>query len=409
MNYTVFTNTFYWLGIFWILILGVYLTSGIKYKYGLSVYSVAFILACIFALYIGALKAKKRPLLVFDINKTSVNVKKYIVWGIVGVLVFSYDYIRLNGIATSKGESNISLLGGWGALFIPLLLVFGLYLNARKIRNYGKFSIIGVVLIFLYSVPCMINAGREAILFGVIGVLSLYGYNNLLIAREEKKTGSFHKFFITIGSFFTILFFGYAILEISSTRFSDNEINVLLTYKDVSSQAMAEAVNWGPLEFLYYNIASYFSHQIPFIDFTLKEYHGPYLFGMYELNIISRRLPDFLGLDYKLATSELHRLYVSCGESFSGAWNTVLGSFIIDFTWVGAIIACYGCGYVVSISQRKFVSTLDPRYATLVALLCLSTFSTIQLGPFFQTQIYGAYIWWYVIFRKDECNILEHG
>lgn len=406
-SYVNFCNTYFWLGLFWILILGVYITSGIKYRYGFSIYSISFLIACIYALRRGAQNSKKKVLNIFCTTETIINIKKYILLGLLGVVVFSYEYIRLNGIAISKGESRISVVGSVGSLFVPLLLVLGLYLNAKSIRSKGTFNILGILLIFGYSVPCMINAGREAILFGLIGILCMYGYNNLLIINENRKRSNLRRIFLVIISLAAILFFGYTILTISSTRFTDNEINVLTTYRNVSSQAMDDAASWGPFEFLYYNIASYFSHQIPFIDFTLREYDGPFLCGMYEFNIISRRLPEFLGLDYKLAYEQLDRLFATCGESFSGAWNTVLGSFIIDFTWVGAIAACYGCGYIISISHRKFQATLDPRYATLIALFCLSTFSTIQLGPFYQTQIYGAYIWWYLLFRKEENQLIS--
>ena len=185
-------------------------------------------------------------------------------------------------------------------------------------------------------------------------------------------------------------------------RFTSTEINVLLSTNDVSSKSMVEASSWGDFEFLYYNIVSYFSQQVPFLDFTLKEYHGPYLLGMFELNIVSRRLPDFLGLDYRLAFDELKHLYSVCREDYGDGWNTVLGSFITDFTWIGAIPVCWLCGIFLGKIKRKFDTTLDIRYITLIAMLCLSAFSTIQLGPFFQTSIYGTYIWWYIIFSREE-------
>ena len=195
-------------------------------------------------------------------------------------------------------------------------------------------------------------------------------------------------------------------IQISMNRFTSTEINILLSTNDVSSDAMKDAAKWGDFEFLYYNIASYFSQQIPFLDFMLKEYHGPYLMGLYELNIVSRRLPDFLDLDYRQVFIELKRLFPNCGEDFGDGWNTVLGSFIADFTWVGALPACWICGFILGKIKKKFYATLDVRYITLIALLSLSAFSTIQLGPFFQVQIYGSYIWWYIIFRKEEKLVL---
>lgn len=359
---------------------------------------------CVISLYWGVKKGNNCRLSIFRAEEKKLYITRYTLLGIIGCAVFCWDYIRLNGVATEKIASDISIIGSVGSLFVPILLVLGLYMNAYSVRYCGKLSVAGIIMVLGYSLPCMLNAGREAVLFGVIGILSIYGYSHLLIKNNviNKSTKSSKKVILLTSVISILMYMAYLLIEISQSRFSDNEISVLLTYRDVSSSAMLDAEKWGTFQFLYYNISSYFSHQLPFLDFTLREYDGPYLFGMYEFNIISRRLPDFMNLDYKIATQELHTLFNTKGESFAGGWNTVLGSFIIDFTWVGAIIGCSVCGYFISIVKRKFMITYDPRYMTLLALFCLSTFSTIQLGPFFQTQIYGCYVWWYLLFRKEE-------
>lgn len=403
-GYVAFCNVNFWLFTFWVLIIGVFFTSGIIYKYGHSPYVWLFLFTCGLFFYFGMIKSKKVKINIFNKSLSRIPLKSYALLGLLGMFLFSFDYIRLNGIASGKGNSNISLLGSFSSLFMPILLVLGLYLNALKIKNKGMFSISGVLLIFGYTIPCMINAGRESILFAIIGILCLYGYNVKLnkLGSQKHDVYIFKKIFIVFLSICCVLFLGFLLVDISSSRFTDNEINVLLSERNISISAIDEASSWGPFMFLYYNIASYFSHQIPFLDLTLREYNGPFLCGCYELNIISRRLPDFLGVDYNLVFSQYKRLFAINGESFSGGWNTVLGSLISDFSWVGTIFVCFWCGYINGLAKRKFQLTLDPRYATLVALFCLSTFSTIQLGPFFQTQIYGTYIWWYIFFRKEE-------
>ena len=403
-NFCVLSNPIYWLLVFWTMIIGIFLTSGILYKYGHSMWVWLYLLLCAFSFYLGLQRGHRTQVGIFPSSKFCFPLKAYCIMGLVGVCMFSFDYIRLNGIATGKGDANISLVGSIGSLFVPILLVLGLYLNARSIKQNGKFNLVGCLLVIGYSIPCMINAGREAILFCIIGMLCLYGYNMKVNKANMQKQNTFAlKRFILFFLMATCVFFlAFLVVEISSTRFTDNEINVLLSKHDVSMSTLEEAETWGPFEFLYYNIASYFSHQIPFLDFTLREYDGPYLCGCFELNIISRRLPEFMGLDYNGVYNQLEKLYLLHGESFSGGWNTILGSLISDFAWVGSIFFCFLCGFFVAVAQKKLQLTLDPRYATLVALFCLSTFSTIQLGPFYQTQIYGTYIWWYIFFRKEE-------
>lgn len=400
-------NPLFWLCIFWILILGVYYTSGIKYKYGLSIWLSLFLIACILGFFVKYKKGLTCNVKTFYSEK-KVKVRKWLLLGLSGTFLYIIDYIRLNGFNLRKTSTEISLFGTIGALMLPILLVVGLYLNCTSIKNRGKFHLGGIFLMVLYGFPCIMNAGREAFLFIIIGLISLLGYRSILCKSIDKSKRNDIKMKLSTRLSMIIVslifLFGtiYCIFLVSVNRFTDNEINSLLSVKDMSSESMNEASSWGIFEFLYYNIASYFSHQIPFLDQTLQEYRGPYFGGLFELNIVSRRLPDFLELDYNLAFIELEHIYNRSGEHFTGGWNTVIGSFIIDFTWMGAIIACSLCGYYIGVVKNKFSKTKDSRYATLLSLVCLCSFSTIQLGPFFQTNLYSSFIWWYILFRKDE-------
>lgn len=192
------------------------------------------------------------------------------------------------------------------------------------------------------------------------------------------------------------------IVHISKERFGDNEVSTFLNTHSVKLAAIREAETWGNFEFLYYNIASYFSHQLSFLEFIFKEYHGPYMFGMYELNIISRRLPTILDLDYNLVYQQLRQLYLLNGVSYSGDWFTILGSLIVDFGRFGSIVFMYFCGYFCGIVKKKINLSNDIRYVVLRAIICICMFSSIQLGPFYNILIYGAFIWWLIIFREKE-------
>ena len=190
------------------------------------------------------------------------------------------------------------------------------------------------------------------------------------------------------------------IVHISKERFGDNEVSTFLNTHNVTWKAMKDAEAWGDFQFLYYNISSYFSHQLSFLEFMLKEYHGPYMFGMYELNIISRRLPSFLELDYNLVSQQLKHLYVLKGVSYSGDWFTIFGSLIVDFGRVGSIIVMFLCGYLCGRVKKNLSIYSDISYVVLRAIICICMFSSIQLGPFYNILIYGAFIWWFIIFRK---------
>ena len=394
-------NELFWMFVFWGLIIGVYIFSGVIWKYRMSfslgLYLVTILLVFLFGRKCGYNKKVKT----FFRRGSNRKYQLYCWIGISGVILFSVDYIRLNGLFTAKSGYDISILGSIGNLMVPILLVLGLYIFADTLMNTGKISVSALLLLVIYSIPCVLNSGRESIVFIFVGVAAIWGY----YARFHKKSYRYvspkklmRGILIIILAIGTIGF----IVHISKERFGENEVSTFLNTHNVTSATIEEAETWGPFEFLYYNICSYFSHQISFLEFILKEYHGPYMFGMYELNIISRRLPTFLGLDYTLVSRQLRQMYAYTGVSYSGDWFTVLGSFIVDFGRIGSVIAIFACGYFVGKIKKKIRVCDDTRYAVLQAIICICMFSSIQLGPFYNTLIYGAFIWWFIIFGKDE-------
>lgn len=256
-------------------------------------------------------------------------------------------------------------------------------------------------MLTLYTIPCLLNSGRESILYVIIGVISIFGFDGYFKERKSLRYINIRAFLRTISIAIIILLAFLFIIRISTKRFGSNEITTYLNTHNVSKLTIDQASKWGTLSFLFWNFISYFGHQIPFLEFIIQEYKGPYMLGMYEFNIVSRRMP-FSRLNYNLVYTQLQSLYLNTGQSFSGSWQTVLGSFIIDFTLWGTPIVCFVLGYCMGRVRKKFELTLDIRYAVLISIICLSMFSTIQLGPFYNVLMYGSFIWWVIIFRRDE-------
>lgn len=411
-RYKILCNEVFWLSIFWTFIIGCYITSGITYKqYGLSFPLVIFFSCCSFAFIKGRDIGYKRTPMLAKHRKGKFKTNLFTALGVFGAFLFVFDLYRLNGVTVFlaresgiKMELDISLLGSIGCLLVPILLVQGLYSIAYSLREKGKFSVEGLILLMGYTIPCILNSGRESILYVIIGVISLYGYSFYFKSAKTKKY-SFKQIFTKLLIVVVVGSLSFAIISISEERFDQTRVNIFLSENNVPSATMEDAKKWGEMEFLYYNIASYFSHQVAMLDFTLKDYDGPYMCGMYEFNIVSRRLPESWGLDYRQVPRKIRKLYGQTGVDFGGGWNTILGVFIIDLGRIGAILACFLCGLIIGKSRKRFEISLEPRYAVLISLICLSTFSTIQMGPFYQTLIYGSYIWWYVIFHTKSSHV----
>lgn len=400
-NFKIFFNELFWMFIFWGLIIGGYIFSGIEWQYSVSIELIVYLLIIFLSFMFGRKYGYARKVKVFAQEYNKEKIYKFCVLGLLGVFLFTIDYIRLNGLFTIKSGYNISFIGSLGYLMIPILLILGLYMFAITLVENGKINLKALFLLLAYSIPCILNSGRESIVFIIIGVGTIYGYYAHFIKKSYRYVNLkklLASLFIGIFIICTVCF----IVHISKERFGDNEVSTFLNTHRVTLTAIREAEMWGDFEFLYFNIASYFSHQLSFLEFIFKEYHGPYMFGMYELNIISRRLPTILELDYSLVSQQLRQLYLLKGVSYSGDWFTILGSLIVDFGRFGSIIFMYLCGYLCGIVKKKLNVSCDVRYVVLRAIICICMFSSIQLGPFYNILIYGAFIWWLIIFREKE-------
>lgn len=399
-------NDLFYLISSWILIIGIYMVSGVQFgKYGFSIQLIVFLFLCSLFFYLGRKKGYNGPVRVFGKNEERKPPVRLAIIGVLGIFMFLFDAFRLNNalfvlVASEKNEIELSIIGTIGSLLIPILLVVGIYMIANSWIKEGRLNILGLLMIFLYSIPCLLHSGRESLVYIVICIIVIYGYKSVVL--KQAKMPARKKMLVFLVGVLALYLLGVGLYNISESRFGDNEISMFLAKHDVDAKTQAEAETWGNFSFLYYNILSYYDHQIAFLDFTLQNYHGPYLFGMYELNIISRRLPEWMGLDYNMAYDELERLFSRYNINFKGGWNTVLGCFIMDFSAFGAIIVCYFCGLFSGKIRKKFLRTLDIRYAILVALCCMCCFTTIMLGPFYNTMIYGTLIWWFIFYHGKE-------
>ena len=325
----------------------------------------------------------------------------YVCMGIFGASVYIFEYIRLNGIQTSKIAYLISFIGTVGNLFVPILLVVGLYLFADDYINMGKINFLGLVCLGIYFVPCVINGGRENVLYLIIAMTAIVGYaKHLDRGRNKKKKKSlFSKILIAVIAVALVC----VIIYVSSYRFTSEHSNFFLNLMDVPETIWKEAELFGAAKNLYANFLYYAVHELPGLEMVLRFYDGPYMFGLYELNTISRRLPSSLGLDYRLVTEAMNReVFSKTGDVvlLEIGWRTMLASLIYDFGKYATPFVCGGLGYLVGRVRKHYKKQQSIEYLVLVAIMCMSMFTTIQLGPFFNFSVYGSFLWWIIIFKS---------
>jgi len=146
---------------------------------------------------------------------------------------------------------------------------------------------------------------------------------------------------------------------------------------------------------IYLNIIVYFSHQLSKLEIVFKYYDGPYLLGLYQLNIISRRLPLSWGLDYRLVSISKRSILESIGQmGLASGWDTIWGSLISDFGRIGSIVVVAILGLIVGKNRKKFNNNKTVAYLVTQSLICVGIYSTVQIGPFFDIGWLYAVIWW---------------
>lgn len=399
----------FWFIAFWVLIFGTYFFSGVYWGIEVKNYHLLYISMCLFFYvsfrYIGIRCLFNSKKLSYHKPKKIINTKLYDRFAITSAVVFISNFILLNGVILTKATShgaNSSIVSAIASIFIPLLLVLGLYYFTMELHYNNRLSTKGVLFLFLYFLPCTLNSGREAIFYVFIALISIVSYEFHNKFKRKSLLEIFHKIklknilltlAIVLFVFTTIIF----IYFITVNRFTDVEVENFINNYTITSDTILESQKWGKFQFLYFNIISYFSHQIPFLASLLEYYEGPHLFGMFELNIISRRLPDFLGLDYKVAFYSINNM--TNGNFFTGCWPTMLGSLYIDFGVYLVPVFCCIFGYLVGKVRQTFnYSAYTPEMIVLISLICFSMFATIQLGIIYNIQYYGAFIWWEILF-----------
>ena len=396
-------NDKFWLLLWWFIILVVYLSSGIQWgDYGLSKDLILFLVVCCF-FYFGFRKLGTKCKIRESNNEEWIIDKRLITCGYIGLCLFIFDWFRLNEINIEKSSYSISIIGTVGMLFVPILLVYGIYSIGDTLVKKQKISIIGVFSLILYSIPCLLNSGRQNVLYIAIAIVVIwaietdrYNIKILLSARGRK---------ILVVGIACLMLLIYVIYNVSLKRIDDNYISTFLNIHNVPWEIQEEANKFGPFKFLYYNVLSYFGHQIPYLDVMIHQYSGSYLFGMFQLNIISRRLPSFLELDYRLAWTQISHIIGRFGGIFNASWFTVLGAMIVDFSVFFTPVILAILGLAVGIVRRKFIYYCNLKYDVLYCLICIMMFDTIIISPFYNFLTYGGLVWWILLFRKKQFNL----
>ena len=395
-------NPIWWLIISWGFLFINYYCSGIEYL-PISMELILFIILCIFSFsfsfFLGYNK-KKQVAISKSTNLTmaedKVDTIKYFWLSLIGCIVYLIDVFRLNGLNIIRGAKQISTVGSIAALLYPLALFVLIYEIIFSIKNEKSMPLYTYICIFVYLCPVILIGGRLdfmiLVLCVVIAILQERGRKEI---KERKKNKKISRLIVGFGAVATIA--NYAI-EVGSKRFSNSQI-MIGTFEYalncvITDTTIKFASYFGVFSDLIINLLAYYSHQLAVLQVLFSEYNGPYLFGLYELPYLARRIPSILIPEYTEVVNVQRRIFTSVGApSFSSAWRTMLGYTIIDFGTVGTVMILFVLGLLVGRLTTKYRFNPTTINATKFAFICTMIVFTIQYSPFFEPAIIYAFYW----------------
>ena len=395
--------TFWW----WLPIV-LYFSTGVQwYAYDSSTYAISYYIIAYFLLVLSRQIGMKYKFVInaknwgggttyelLTINEKRIN--GFFLIGLIGVLLYIVDYLNHNSITKDSRYSVLTIWGTLGFFFCPILLTVGFYLVAHCLIEEKRFSIKGLFCLILYLLPNTLNSGRESLLIVFVGLLVIYSISTAdrKGIKQYFKRSDLSKY-ILIGIALVIIV--GVMVVVSASRFGNLEANAFLLRARLPEGLKQKLDSLRVTKNLAYNFISYFAQQVPYFSFVFDNYSGPYYLGLYEMNILSRRLPS---RSFYNGNNIISRVISGVPTVFSHGWPTGMASLIYDFGKIGALIAIVCIGYFIGRKRAEFTRTGSIRSIVAIALFCSLSMSLIQNGVFFQYLQFGAFIWWGIIFRK---------
>ncbi len=407
-------NDTFWLLASWSLIIITYLFSGYRPTGKIQADTWLYIIACLggFIFFEKIGMGGKKNAEIFNNHKDDrQNISEheisivYFIIGILGTSIYVFDlYIQNGALATGfKTSLEVSIIGAIANLFYPINYVY--YVNglSSSIFLSKKITIKTFISAIAYIIPCVVQSGRENIILIMISTVAIFIYGsrykkNFIINEIDKIRSRKQVLLVIFGGIMALLVFMY----VSQTRYSDNEAKSFFNYNSeyLPSRFMEETNKLGTFKNVYLNMFQYYCAQIPSLDLIIRYYKGPFLFGLFNFNMISRRLPISWGLNYADCFLEINNIYLEHGTRFFvGGWATALGSMIPDFNILGTFVICCILGFCIGRSKYKLFYEWNSMRIGLQAIFCMEMYYTVQIGPLFQFPLWGIILWWFIIYK----------
>jgi len=399
-------NPVFWMGIGWLLVAGLYFTSGYIYRYPPKlngfVYFVFVYLGFAFGfsfgkrhIFVFGNNNSKRRRLMPSLTNTELNEFNYKIFfwiAFVGALLFLYDFLRHNSLTISNDlhtYSTITLIGVLGKIASYLGIIVWLYDINYSINNDTRVKLYAFLCGFMYLIPGLVTAGRQSVLIFLVSTIVVFVFS----IRNNRHYRYIHALIFVGGA-------GAAVLLIYSTIVASSRTIVaskvaLFEYIfncRIPATTLEQLDNTGPLKTFFLEILSYYSHELPNFQVLFDNWDSGVFLGASQFQLISQNLPQSSHFSYATVWSSIESISSNAGI-YSHTWRTISGSCLIDFGIVGGILYMWLCGYIASRIHSHALQNKSSMDVVLLALINAGSFFCIQFSPFAEVSWYYPIIW----------------
>lgn len=397
-------NPVVWLFVSWLLIFGLYFFSGIRYFYKIEwntyIYIIfAGILFNFFYLIGYCFKFDKDGVEINLEDCFSNHKKKYWIMSLLGLGLYIFDVNRLNSVTLGMRNLNlnVSMIGTIGSFLANASLCLWLFELGNAINKNIKLKVSSFLPLGIYLLPNMIVGGRQSFVIALISSYCVFRFSLRMEARRQNeyqyKKNIVYGFLLLFVCFY---FYNTIIIKNRSINIDMSRHYEVILKNEVSNETEKIIEKTGVFQDSLLQILQYYSQELNGFAVVFQEYDHTPLWGMYEMQYISRRLPASLELDFNSAREEVERISSQQGTRAT-LYRTALKDFILDFGRVGALVFTSVLGFFFGRSFKKFVRRPTLYRIMIQAMLCSAAFFSIEYSPIYETRWAFAFYWFLII------------
>lgn len=395
----IISNYNFWLIFSWLVCLLLYYFSGITYRIQLSLSCFIYIIIVISLFILGGYIGKSLSNFINfkTIKKTDKSFdnlfdKLFYINCITAIVYFVYVILTndINFGITRKINAN------WFTTVMQFIMCSSLLLwiyDLRKIvKGEKKISSKILILAVIYNLPCILISGRDSIIIFLIATL-------IVICSSINKKINYKKMFLVLLACISVI--SIYMVFLSSNRYGSKNNSMIKTFENSVSASFPQymiKISNNKLGKVLVNGMFYYTSQFSKLSLMYENYNGPYMYGLYQTNIIGRHIPSVFGTSYNDVVNQISIITKWANvSSMRVFWETAIGYCFYDFGKIGTLLISLLSGIIVSLVTIYIKNKNSILCYIYSVIACCAMFITVEMAPLFDYFILFPLIWIFII------------